>query len=113
MGTTWIIEGLKFGEKRWVQRLAIKVYNMAADMMNDGLIEKFNSNPRWASMPACEEEYNSEYEKLWVKVAEHCAKKVGKHGKRIVKLKDGLDCVTFSPDFTETYIRCKVEDYKT
>lgn len=110
-GTIWDIEGLKFGEKRWAQDLAVKVYNMAANMMNDGLLEKFNSDPRWASMPACEEEYEKAHEALWIKVAEYCAKKVGVHGRRIVRLKDGLDCVTFSPDFTTTYIRCKVEDY--
>lgn len=111
MGTVWNIEGLKFGEKRWVMDLAVKVYNAACDMMNNGLIERFNADSRWKE-DYSQEEYEDAYERLWIKVAEKCAKKVGVHGKRIVKLTNGRSCVTFSPDFTTTYIRCKVEDYE-
>lgn len=115
-------KNMRFGERKWVEKTAIDIYRMAARRMNNGIIERFNADPKWEGQTFDEgSEYEKAYGELFMKVAEECSKKIGIRGKRIIKLIGGLDCLLLYPTrkkvngeyIHQGIIKCKVEDYPT
>lgn len=122
MLATFTVEakGIKVGEIEWVEKTAIEIYRMTAQLMNCEVTDYFNKDPRWINKPFEEgsEQWN-EYGKLMMNIAEVCSKWIGVKNGRIVKLCGGLDCLLLEPtgkkhgseDIYKGIIQCKVEDY--
>lgn len=107
-------EGMRPEEKKWVDATAMKLYRMTASVMNAGVLEVFNADPRWEGKPIEEgSEYDIECGKLFMRIADAIAKHVAlsDDGTRIIKLNDGLDCLLLWPDLGIGTVKCKVEDY--
>lgn len=107
-------DGMRPEEAQWVDATAMKLYNMAASVMNAGIFDLINADPQWEGESHEEgSEYDIECGKLFMQIADAIAKYVALSDDktRIIKLDGGLDCMLLWPESGTGTIRCKVEDY--
>lgn len=113
--------GVREGEAKWVEETAIKLYNAMASIINSGVCEYFNRDPKWEGQSFEEgSEYMITYGELMMGIADACSKQFGVKNGRIIRLCGGIDCLLLYPskekigndNVYQGIIKCKVEDYK-
>lgn len=116
-GIRFDIKGLRPFERAWAEQALFSVYNGTVELMNNGGIDKYNADwdcrhPEKDSTTVLEDEYTSEYEKLFKMEADKVALKQGKLPmfRRIAKLRE-FEPVIFTKDLKSGVLSGYVESY--